>query len=151
MDDAEAKSSAPYVFAERGSDAELSFRVTATEIASGASIETFIYFRGRRTGEAVVRVKPLDFPKRGQIWRSWPKESFATIYRDRLEAWLRFSKHSSAGFSVRYGEDARIEQDGFLIIGAWLQKPNKSPEPTPTAGTVAAEPLGVPAAGVAHL
>ncbi len=28
---------------------------------------------------------------------------------------------------------------------------NKSPEPTPTSGTVAAEPLGVPAAVVAHL
>ncbi len=29
--------------------------------------------------------------------------------------------------------------------------PNKTPEPTPTSGTVAAEPLGVPAAVVAHL
>ncbi len=31
------------------------------------------------------------------------------------------------------------------------EQPNKSPEPTPTSGTVAAEPLGVPAAVVAHL
>ncbi len=31
------------------------------------------------------------------------------------------------------------------------QMPNKAPEPTTTAGTVAAEPLGVPAAVVAHL
>ena len=29
--------------------------------------------------------------------------------------------------------------------------PNQAPEPTPTSGTVAAEPLGVPAAVVAHL
>ena len=32
-----------------------------------------------------------------------------------------------------------------------LRLPNKAPEPTPTSGTVAAEPLGVPAAVVAHL
>jgi hypothetical protein len=30
-------------------------------------------------------------------------------------------------------------------------RPNKAPEPTTTSGTVAAEPLGVPAAVVAHL
>jgi len=30
-------------------------------------------------------------------------------------------------------------------------QPNKAPEPTPTSGTVAAQPLGVPAAVVAHL
>jgi len=30
-------------------------------------------------------------------------------------------------------------------------EPNKAPEPTTTSGTVAAEPLGVPAAVVAHL
>jgi hypothetical protein len=31
------------------------------------------------------------------------------------------------------------------------KEPNKAPEPTTTSGTVAAEPLGVPAAVVAHL
>ncbi len=40
---------------------------------------------------------------------------------------------------------------GMTLILRAKQKPNKSPEPTPTSGTVAAEPLGVPAAVVAHL
>jgi len=39
------------------------------------------------------------------------------------------------------------------LVPPWpeTKKPNKAPEPTTTSGTVAAEPLGVPAAVVAHL
>ncbi len=39
----------------------------------------------------------------------------------------------------------------FRVGFRFAPGPNQSPEPTPTSGTVAAEPLGVPAAVVAHL
>jgi len=42
---------------------------------------------------------------------------------------------------------SRAFRVGFRIAPG----PNQAPEPTPTSGTVAAEPLGAPAAVVAHL
>ncbi len=39
----------------------------------------------------------------------------------------------------------------FRVGFRFAPGPNQAPEPTPTSGTVAAEPLGVPAAVVAHL
>ncbi len=49
------------------------------------------------------------------------------------------------------GSDLSTTPLAFRVGFRFAPGPNQAPEPTPTSGTVAAEPLGVPAAVVAHL
>ncbi len=68
---------------------------------------------------------------------------------------LRFSPGSlSASFRGRFPGSFQFSSPAVISTvtnSPRLRLPNQSPEPTPTSGTVAAEPLGVPAAVVAHL
>jgi hypothetical protein len=49
------------------------------------------------------------------------------------------------------GPEFPVTSLAFKVGSRIAPGPNQAPEPTPTSGTVAAEPLGVPAAVVAHL
>ena len=49
------------------------------------------------------------------------------------------------------GPESPVTSLAFRVGLRIAPGPNQAPEPTPTSGTVAAEPLGVPAAVVAHL
>jgi hypothetical protein len=51
----------------------------------------------------------------------------------------------------RIGPESPATSLAFTVGFRIAHGPNQAPEPTPTSGTVAAEPLGVPAAVVAHL